>query len=515
MASPTAAVLPWVVPVIVVLLVYGIQRRRHYARLPPGPFPLPILGNIFDFPRKHLGREFAALSSKFGDIVYLNLLGQDAIFLGSLKAARDLLDKRSANYSNRPESIMVQLVEFGWFTALMNYGPRWRQHRCAIHLTMGPEVVPQYEGIQSDAARNFLRDLLRDPQDLASHIKFTVTATTMRAIYGIEVPRKKDDKYYQMLERMAEVAEAILLPGKFHVEALPVLRYLPAWFPGGGFKTWAADAKRDLAYILDYLFSGAKAVMGDSSRRSVVSRILEDSESQEEQMVELEKMCKEVAATLYAGVADTLKVQLEGFFMAMTLYPEAQSKAQEELDAVVGTERLPEFSDRPTLPYLSALVKELLRWHPVAPLGLPHRVVADDEYKGYLIPGGATVFVNVWAILCDPEVYPQPHDFVPERFLDSAGNLDVHGRDPADVVFGFGRRVCPGRHFAESTMFILCASVLSAFEIGPPVGEDGAAIEVKWEATDHLVVSHPKVHKYSIKPRSSHVGQLVETAAAH
>lgn len=147
----------------------------------------------------------------------------------------------------------------------------------------------------------------------------------------------------------------------------------------------------------------------------------------------------------------------------MALYPAAQKAAQAELDAVVGTQRLPEFADRSALPYVSALVKELFRWHCPTPIGLPHRGVADDEYEGYFIPAGATVFVNVWfvrgpstdkyycraendtrfshrAILRDPEVYHEPEKFLPERFLDSAGNLDVHGWDPADVIFGFGRR---------------------------------------------------------------------------
>ncbi len=147
------------------------------------------------------------------------------------------------------------------------------------------------------------------------------------------------------------------------------------------------------------------------------------------------------------------------FFLAMTLYPEVQKKAQEELDTIVGSERFPEFSDRSSLPYVNALVKELLRWYPATPLGAPHRVVEDDEYNGYVIPGGSTVFVNMWfvlgvcfhilpavsdvlhrAMLRDPEGYSQPDDFVPERFLDSDGNLDVHGRDPTHVMFGFGRR---------------------------------------------------------------------------
>ena len=86
------------------------------------------------------------------------------------------------------------------------------------------------------------------------------------------------------------------------------------------------------------------------------------------------------------------------FFLVMTLYPEAQKKAQQEIDSVVGTGRLPEFTDRPSLPYVNALIKELLRWNPPLPMGIPHGVVADDEYDGYLIPAGAAVFVNLWFV---------------------------------------------------------------------------------------------------------------------
>nr|VWO99284.1 Uncharacterized protein [Ganoderma boninense] len=202
-------------------------------------------------------------------------------------------------------------------------------------------------------------------------------------------------------------------------------------------------------------------------------------------------------------------------FLAMVLYPGVQKRAQTELDAVVGADRLPDPSDgSQSLLYVSALVKELFRWHLATPIGAPHRAVADDEYNGFLIAAGATVFVNMWALLHDPEVYPQPDDFIPERFLDAEGKLDVQGRDPTHVMFGFGRRLCPGRYFAESTLFTLCAAVLSAFEVGSPVGDsDGEfPVEVKREATDGGMVSHPKVHKYSLKPRSAQAARLAETA---
>ncbi|PIL25375.1 cytochrome P450 [Ganoderma sinense ZZ0214-1] len=481
---------PFVVLFVLALLVGVVRRRKKYARLPPGPAPLPLIGNFLDFPRTHVGREFAEMTKKYGDVVYLSMLGQDTIVLGSLEAARDLLDKRSANYSDRPTSVMVQLVGYDWFLVLMNYGQRWREHRRAVHPLMTPDIVPQYQAFQLDAARSLLRLVLQNPQDLGSHIKLytTIAAIMMGATYGIEI-REPHDKYYHMIERMGGVGEEIMIPGRFLVEAFPILRYLPSWFPGGGFKKWAADAKRDISSIVNHLFEDSKLVVRtDASRRPMIHCILDDSPSQGN--TELEMMCKEVAATMYVAGADTSHATIGAFFLAMALYPEAQKKAQQELDTVVGAERLPDFSDWPSLPYVTATVKELLRWHPASHTGAPHRSIADDQYNGYLIPGGSTVLVNIWAILHDPEQYPQPDDFNPDRFLGSTGNLDVHGCDPADVVFGFGRRVCPGRHFAESTLFILVASVLSAFEIGPPVDEDGAPLPFKREATDHLIVSY-------------------------
>lgn len=90
---------------------------------------------------------------------------------------------------------------------------------------------------------------------------------------------------------------------------------------------------------------------------------------------------------------------MKGFFLAMALFPDVQKKAQQEIDAVIGTSRMPDFSDRPSLPYVNALLKEMMRWHIVTPIALPHRVVADDEYNGYLIPGGAMIIANTWYVM--------------------------------------------------------------------------------------------------------------------
>ena len=123
----------------------------------------------------------------------------------------------------------------------------------------------------------------------------------------------------------------------------------------------------------------------------------------------------------------------------MVLNPDVMKKAQEELDRVVGQEQLPGFSDRGNLPYIDALVKELLRWNPPAPISIPRRVTQDDVYRGLLIPAGATVIENIWAVFRDPDIYPDPEAFNPDRFLKD-GEINPLIFNPEDRVFGSGRR---------------------------------------------------------------------------
>jgi cytochrome P450 len=180
----------------------------------------------------------------------------------------------------------------------------------------------------------------------------------------------------------------------------------------------------------------------------------------------------------------------------MLLNPNVQERAQAEIDAVVGSDRLPRLADRQNLPYLEACIKESLRWGPVTPEGLPHVARNDANYAGYFIPKGTIMIPNVWYLYSfwqwmilqqltlihrgmahDPTNYPEPSRFRPERFL---------GATPApnpDFAFGFGRRVCVGQHLAETSIFIFAVHVLALCDIKRAVGSKGQEldVEVKYE----------------------------------
>ncbi|KAF5372980.1 hypothetical protein D9758_001784 [Tetrapyrgos nigripes] len=185
-------------------------------------------------------------------------------------------------------------------------------------------------------------------------------------------------------------------------------------------------------------------------------------------MTELE-LAYSVSTPFGAGI-ETTAGTLTVFVLAMLHYPQVVKKAQIELDTVVGHERLPEFQDRQNLSYINAIVNETLRWRPVAILGgTPHAVVADDVYKEMYIPRGSTVFANFDRIMHDPEMFPDPEDFRPERFIDSS---DPRIQD-FDLPFGFGRRQCPGQHLALNSLFINISRLLWGFDITPALDEQG------------------------------------------
>ena len=191
---------------------------------------------------------------------------------------------------------------------------------------------------------------------------------------------------------------------------------------------------------------------------------------------------KQTSATMYAAGVDSTNALITSFILVMTLYPEIQQRAQEEIDCVVGTQRLPAIGDRANLPYLECIIREVYRWNPASPLSVPHKLSRNDEYESHMIPKGTIIIPNIWcdgslpfcstcsrwflsrAMCHDPEMYPGPSTFSPSRFLDLSPEKNK-AIDPRNFVFGFGRRICPGQSLGENIIFLCITSVLACFNI--------------------------------------------------
>jgi len=320
----------------------------------------------------------------------------------------------------------------------------------------------------------------------------------MRIAYGYRV-KESNDPFLTDVEVAVEQFSLSTAPGGFLVNLVPSLRHIPSWFPGAGFKHTAALWAECLVNMVEQPYQFVKQQMAaGTAQPSFTSRLLEDSPTTANREHEI----KWSAASLYSGGADTTVASIHAFFLAMILFPDVARKAQAEIDAVVGQDRLPSFSDRERLPYINALVLEVMRWHSVTPTGIPHRVMEDNVHEGYVIPKGALIFSNIWFMLHDPQVYPEPSKFSPERFLGPQPQ-----QDPRNVCFGFGRRICPGRVLADSSLFISCSMSLAVFDIAK-YSKDGVVVEPVVEQSPGTI-SHPKPFKFSIKPRSQKALDLI------
>jgi len=354
-----------------------------------------------------------------------------------------------------------------------------------------------------------LQGLLSSPQDFRELIKTLAAAIIMSTVYGYEV-KPSNDHFVALSENANKKLGESIFPGAAAVNAFPILKHLPSWMPGAGFQRFAAESRQLVQEMREVPYNFVKQNMRDGvDSKSMVAKLLEASQARGHSD---EDEIQAVAAVAYAAGADTTVSVLASFFLAMALHPDIQKKAQDEIDAVVGTHRLPEFEDRPSLPFLEALYREVMRWRPVTPLGVAHATSTHDVYNGYFIPKGAMVISNIWAMTRDECIYPEPERFNPDRFFTADGKLN---NDDSVLAFGFGRRICVGRHFADATVWAAMVSVLSTFNIAKARDSAGNEIDIDSNNYSDGFISHPLSFKCSITPRSEAAKSLVQATEAH
>ncbi|GJE84150.1 cytochrome P450 [Phanerochaete sordida] len=504
--------------VLAALLVAAVAlqaylRRRRY-RLPPGPKGLPVLGNKYDIPEKYEWLAYERWGREFGsDVIYLNFVGTPVIVLNSMQAINDLLEKRSAIYSDRPVTVMAyELVGIDRNFGFIPYGDVWREHRRLFHQYFRLDMVPHYHARMLKHTKDLLRLLLATPNDLMRHLRFVAGASILSISYGIDVD-PEHDHYVEVADEAIHALAVTGNAGSYLVDYLPILKYVPSWFPGAKFKRDAAVWREKTGLMISEPFEYAKRQMEEGKGLDCVTAVMLAAIGENEDRARHEKNIAQVLSVSYIGGADTTVSALATFVLAMMMYPDIQRTAQAQLDRVVGPNRLPSIEEKDSLPYVTAVLMEALRWRPVIPLAVPHKVTQDDEYKGYHIPKGSIVIGNVWAVLHDETRYPNPDVFDPTRFLTPDGQLDKSAPDPTEACFGFGRRICAGRYFALDAVWTSIACILSTLDIAKPLDAAGKPVEPSGEYTTGLL-SHPVPFDVSFKARSKTAEALIQDTAS-
>ncbi|TFK80623.1 cytochrome P450 [Polyporus arcularius HHB13444] len=432
--------------------------------MPPGPPGIPILGNIFDVPKNLPWLKFTLWKQKYGPMYSLNMAGQPIIVVNSHKITADLFDRRSNIYSDRPRFIMAsEILTGGIFMIFSGYTEVWRKMRRAGHEGFSLRASEQYQPMHIREAGLTVLDIIQRPDAWDDRMRQATASSILTAVYGWPRIGAKDKPIVERINaHVARIGSAVV-PGRYLVDIFPAMEHLPTWMA-----KWKREGlewhERETEMFEEFNEGvGDRMAKGESPTCFVASLI-----ETEERHGLTKKEAAWLAGIMFAAGSETTSASMMNFVLAMLLFPDTMQKAQAELDAVIGRDRIPTFEDHKDLPYIRALVKEVLRWRPVGPLAIPRRVTEDDWYEGYLIPKGTMIIPNIWGMTHDPEIFPAPETFCPERFLDETGTIDVAPPDTrgmGHVTFGFGKRICVGLEFANQALFINFATVLWAMNI--------------------------------------------------
>ncbi|OHW92159.1 o-methylsterigmatocystin oxidoreductase [Colletotrichum incanum] len=489
----------------------------HRSQLPPGPKAIKT-----GIRKPWLW--FQELSKEYGDVVYLQMGPTPTIVLGSAQAAWDLLEKKGAIFSSRPRFIMGgELLSGGMRGLMAPYSPFWRRWRKLLHSGFMQRQSETYRRVQSLESKVLMYELLTTPRDFRKHLERYAASVIVTVTYGRRVEDVSTDIVVQRnaesMSRLTSVKYVICqsrtrnlakkkpffgsIPGKFAVERYPVLKYVPSFLA-----PWKAEVlkqrQKDIQLYTELMDEVRDKVTKGVAPACFAKHLLQEQASLG--MTDLE-IAYTAGSPFGAGV-ETSAGSLASFLLAcVTFGPQFIPKAQEELDRVVGSGRLPTFEDLDRLEYVRAVASETLRWRPVAVLGgTPHASTADHMYKGMFVPKGSTVIAPLWSIHLNEADFPEPDEFRPERFMEHREYPGTFGHS----AFGWGRRICPGMHLGSASVELNIARILWGFKVNPPKDEKGRDVDVDIFAYSDGFNSSPLPFPCSITSRSSRHAAVVE-----
>ncbi|OJI96603.1 hypothetical protein ASPVEDRAFT_78369 [Aspergillus versicolor CBS 583.65] len=468
---------------------------------PPGPKPLPLIGNLNLIPPSKAFTLFHQWTKQYGPILGLKFGPANVVVLNNWRDVQELLEKRSHIYSSRPNNYIANTLICKNNTHILfaPYGDTWKSLRKASQALFTPRSLARILPIQEAEATQTIFDILRSPHDYYEHIQRYTTAVILASVFG-QRGEEFNSPNVQALYDVQNRFTALLEPGAAPpVDAIPFLRYLPESL--APWKRKAREIRRDQRELYFRLYNTTKQRMISGIRTGCfMEKLIED---QGKNGLSDEHTAYLGGILMEAG-SDTTSSTLLSFLLAVLENPDALKRAQEDVDRVVGLERSPTMQDLEDLSYIEACMHETLRWRPVAAGGIPHLLTQTDTYKNYIFPAGTIFFANTWAIHHDETEYSSPAVFNPDRWLGNKYgtthilDLDIHRR--TSYGWGAGRRVCSGQNMAEASLKINIAKLVWAFDFERDGGQkvDGS-VDSGYEG-GFLVC--PKRFPIRITPRS-------------
>ncbi|URD77501.1 Cytochrome P450 [Musa troglodytarum] len=465
MAVDTVLIVGILLSVVVHLLLRRRLRSNPRLPLPPGPKGIPVLGALPQIgPMAHAS--LAELAKRYGPIMHLKMGTVRVVVASTAGAARSFLKAHDLQFANRPSTISGKDVTYdGQNFVFSNYGPRWKLLRrfANLHL-LGPKAIADWAQVRADEVGRLLRFMRESSKNSRPvFVQEAVVCSNANIIGQVVLSRRVFAAQGEESSKFKHaVTEMLTGVGLFNIsDFVPAI----AWMDLQGVQRHLLRAHLRMDAILSEFVAEHQATAHERKGRPDVLDLLLANKVDSDGVSLSDVNIRGFIFDMFVAGTDTSSVTIEWALAEMLKNPTILKKAQAEMDQVIGKSRRLEESDIPKLPYLRAICKEALRLHPSTPLGIPHYSFESCEVDGYYIPEKTRLLINIWAIGRDSNVWEDPLEFKPERFLSGKmAHIEPLGNDFELIPFGAGRRICAGMHLGLVFVQYTLGSLVHSFD---------------------------------------------------
>ncbi|XP_068106957.1 cytochrome P450 2G1-like [Hyperolius riggenbachi] len=430
--------------------------------LPPGPTPLPLIGNLLHIKSGSLVDSLMKLWKQYGPVYTLYFGPHPVVVICGYEAVKDALVHQGEEFGARGPLPTLEKFTKGYGLSLSN-GERWKIIRTFTLKTLKSfgfgnksiEAKIQEEALCSVEELNKYHGVQFNPSNLFMGSFSDVLCSVM---FGDRY-EYKDERFSKLL---AIVNESFSLASSRWGQLYSILPSVMQYVPGPHHKI-IPYAEEMVDFILERVKASQESLNPDSPRHFIDSFLIKIDQEKDNPNTEFNMRNLLVTAqNLFVAGIETVNTTLRHSFLILLKYPEIQAKILEEIDRVIGQERIPKFEDRAHMPFTQAFICEVQRFCDVVPLNLPHMVTRDTQFRGYLIPKGTVIYPLLCTVHRDPEQFSTPYKFNPNHFLDENGQFK---KNDALMPFSAGKRICPGESLARMELFIFLTTILQKFTL--------------------------------------------------
>ncbi|XP_075771702.1 cytochrome P450 2A13-like [Pelodiscus sinensis] len=471
-----AVTLVLVIGLSCLLLLSSWRQRRGAGKMPPGPLPLPLLGNLLQVDLTNMRKSLLEISERYGPVYTLHLGPRRVVVLCGYRAVKEALLDQAEDFGGRGIQATFDWLFRGYGVAFSN-GERAKQLRRFSITTLRNFGVGK-RGIEERILEevHFLQEALRGTKGLPFDPTYFLSRSVSNVISSVVFGDRFDYEDKEFLSLLYMITESFRFTATAWGQLYEMFSGTMCYLPGP-----QREAFKQLAGLEQFIERKVKAnleSLDPSAPRDFIDCFLTKMQQEQENPASEFSLKNIVLTTLsvfFAGT-ETVSTTLRYGLLILLKHPEIEEKIHEEIDRVIGRNRAPSMEDRSHMPYTDAVIHEFQRFCDVIPMGLARRVIRDTPFRGYIIPKGTEVYPVLGSVLYDPSQFSAPETFDPGHFLDGNGHFK---KSDAFVPFSIGKRYCFGEMLARMELFLFLTSILQHFRLRSPVAPQDIDISPK------------------------------------